>query len=77
MGGLLEREELLGLLEEAQREGGRLVFVGGEAGVGKTAVVREFCERSRAGPERRLREPRDPEPARAVRRHRRSCARAA
>jgi DNA-binding CsgD family transcriptional regulator/tetratricopeptide (TPR) repeat protein len=46
MAELLEREELLELLEEAQREGGRLVFVGGEAGVGKTALVRELGARS-------------------------------
>lgn len=48
MSGLLEREELLGLLDEARLEGGRLVFVGGEAGVGKTALIRELCARSRA-----------------------------
>jgi len=46
--GLLEREALLGLLAEARREGGRLVFVGGEAGVGKTSLVREFCGRADA-----------------------------
>ena len=48
MTGLLEREALLGLLAEARREGGRLVFVGGEAGVGKTSLVREFCGRADA-----------------------------
>jgi DNA-binding CsgD family transcriptional regulator len=42
---LLEREELLAQLEAARAEGGRLVFVGGEAGVGKTALVRAFAER--------------------------------
>ena len=43
---LLEREELLTQLAEARAAGGRLVFVGGEAGVGKTALVREFASRS-------------------------------
>ena len=45
MAALLERDELLARLEEARAEGGRLVFVGGEAGVGKTSLVREFTER--------------------------------
>jgi DNA-binding CsgD family transcriptional regulator len=41
---LLERDELL---EELAAAGvGRLVFVGGEAGVGKTSLVRAFCERT-------------------------------
>jgi DNA-binding CsgD family transcriptional regulator/tetratricopeptide (TPR) repeat protein len=44
---LLERESFLGALGEAQRQveggSGRLVFVTGEAGVGKTALVRGFC----------------------------------
>jgi tetratricopeptide (TPR) repeat protein len=44
---LLERESFLGALGEAQRQveggSGRLVFVTGEAGVGKTALVRRFC----------------------------------
>ena len=48
MTGLLEREALLDLLAEARREGGRLVFVGGEAGVGKTSLVRELCGRAEA-----------------------------
>ena len=39
---LLEREELLADLDAARLSGGRLVFVGGEAGVGKTALVRAF-----------------------------------
>jgi predicted ATPase len=39
---LLEREDQLGSLASAAAEGGRLVFVGGEAGVGKTALVRAF-----------------------------------
>jgi DNA-binding CsgD family transcriptional regulator/tetratricopeptide (TPR) repeat protein len=42
---LLEREDLLERLAEHHRAGGRLVFLGGEAGVGKTTVVREFTER--------------------------------
>ena len=37
---LLEREELLALLEHARSEGGRLVLLGGEAGVGKSSLVR-------------------------------------
>ena len=45
MAALLEREELLARLEDARGEGGRLVFVGGEAGVGKTALVRAFADR--------------------------------
>jgi DNA-binding CsgD family transcriptional regulator len=45
---LLEREELLALLEHARSEGGRLVFVGGEAGVGKTSLVRAFRARTSA-----------------------------
>ena len=44
---LLARESFLGALGEAQRQveggSGRLVFVTGEAGVGKTALVRNFC----------------------------------
>jgi len=39
---LLEREDLLAQLEAARVEGGRLLFVGGEAGVGKTSLVRAF-----------------------------------
>jgi len=45
MSDLLEREELLLQLESLAAEDGRLVFVGGEAGVGKTALVRAFAER--------------------------------
>ena len=45
---LLERETVLdGLLDslnEARKGHGRLVLVSGEAGVGKTAVVRSFCD---------------------------------
>jgi DNA-binding CsgD family transcriptional regulator len=46
---LLEREEHLDQLEEHLRLAaaghGRVVLVGGEAGVGKTALVDEFCRR--------------------------------
>jgi DNA-binding CsgD family transcriptional regulator len=46
---LLEREPLLTQLEEHLRLAaagqGRVVLVGGEAGVGKTALVDEFCRR--------------------------------
>jgi DNA-binding CsgD family transcriptional regulator/tetratricopeptide (TPR) repeat protein len=41
--GLIERDELLARLAGARDDGGRLVFVGGEAGVGKTALVRAFA----------------------------------
>ena len=44
MAELLERDDLLAQLETARAEGGRLVFVGGEAGVGKTSLVRTFAE---------------------------------
>lgn len=47
-GELLERKDQLGtlasLLEDASRDSGRLVFVGGEAGAGKTALIRAFCD---------------------------------
>jgi predicted ATPase len=42
---LLEREDLLDRLDDLRREGGRLVFVGGEAGVGKTSLVRALAQR--------------------------------
>ena len=46
---LLERDDALGVLEgayEAALAGsGRLVFVGGDAGIGKSALVREFTSR--------------------------------
>jgi DNA-binding CsgD family transcriptional regulator/tetratricopeptide (TPR) repeat protein len=45
MSELLEREDLLEQLEAARAAGGRLVFLGGEAGVGKTALVRAFAAR--------------------------------
>ena len=48
MAELLEREELLAQLEALRTEGGRLVFVGGEAGVGKTSLVRAFASDGRA-----------------------------
>src|SRR5262245_45381804 len=43
MSDLLERDELLAALAGSLDEGGRLVFVGGEAGVGKTTLVRSFA----------------------------------
>ena len=39
---LVERDSLVAQLADAWREGGRLLFIGGEAGVGKTALVRAF-----------------------------------
>ena len=46
--GLLERESLLATLRAAEDDAaagrGRLVLLGGEAGVGKTSVVRRFCD---------------------------------
>jgi len=45
---LLERDELLAQLrtayDEARAGSGRLVFVGGEAGVGKTSVAQRLCD---------------------------------
>ena len=44
---LLEREDASSVLvrafADARRGEGRLVFVSGEAGIGKTALVRAFC----------------------------------
>ena len=45
---MLERDDLLVALSAALQEGGRLVFVGGEAGVGKTTLVRAFADRAAA-----------------------------
>ena len=49
---LLEREQVLATLEAAFERAavgrGELVLVGGEAGVGKTALLRAFCEGRRA-----------------------------
>ena len=46
--GLLERAALLAQLDALLAEGGRMVFVGGEAGVGKTALVRAFAAAANA-----------------------------
>ena len=43
MSALLEREDLLARFDTLRADGGRLVFVGGEAGVGKTSLVRAFA----------------------------------
>jgi DNA-binding CsgD family transcriptional regulator len=49
---LLEREGAFGVLEgalaDARQGDGRIVFVAGDAGIGKSALVRGFCERSQA-----------------------------
>src|SRR5688500_2454314 len=45
MAALLERDDLLAELVSARAGGGRLLFGGGEAGVGKTALVRAFSDR--------------------------------
>ena len=46
---LLERDEQLAMLSEALNEArlgqGRIVLIGGEAGAGKTTLVRAFCRR--------------------------------
>src|SRR5947208_16030858 len=46
---LLEREDALATLDDALNAGtrsrqGRVVFVAGEAGAGKTALLQRFCE---------------------------------
>jgi predicted ATPase len=50
---LLEREEPLAALHAALADAaagrGRLVFVGGEAGVGQTSLIRRFCAELPAG----------------------------
>ena len=43
---ILERDDLLAVLEDELAAGGRFVFVGGEAGVGKTTLVRELAGRA-------------------------------
>ena len=45
---LLERASQLDALDTAFAAGGRLVLVAGEAGVGKTVLLRRFCERHAA-----------------------------
>src|SRR3954451_14716981 len=52
--GLLEREAELELLEErfaavSDSGAGRMLLIAGEAGIGKTALVRAFCELREAG----------------------------
>ena len=46
---LLERETALAELRECRREGGRIALVGGEAGVGKTALVTAFGDEVEGG----------------------------
>ena len=50
--GLFEREGALGALESALAEAsaghGKLVIVAGEAGVGKTSLIRRFCDEQRS-----------------------------
>ncbi|HEV2108123.1 MAG TPA: AAA family ATPase [Thermomicrobiales bacterium] len=49
---LLEREaqlaEMCALLDEATAGQGRVLFIGGEAGVGKSALIQWFCDLTRA-----------------------------
>src|SRR3954469_11897995 len=40
---LLEREDALAALARARREGGRVVLVAGEAGIGKTTLLTRFA----------------------------------
>jgi DNA-binding CsgD family transcriptional regulator len=48
---MLEREQCLAHLAEwlsaADQEGGRIALVAGEAGIGKTTLINEFCRRQR------------------------------
>ncbi len=76
-GALLERSAQLEALDERARRGrragrGRLVLVGGEAGVGKTALLRRVLRRAAARPDPlgRLRRAVHAAPARPARRHR-------
>ena len=75
--GLLERSAQLAALDEhlgaVRAQGrGRLVLIGGEAGIGKTSLVRAFCEEQRVDPGAvgRVRRAVHAASARAVRRHR-------
>ena len=81
VGGLLERSAQLDALAEhlaaVRAHGrGRLVLIAGEAGIGKTTLVRAFCDGARSirvalG---RLRRAVHAAPARPVRRHRRTSS---
>ena len=53
-GALLERDDsvaMLNALLARVRSKGRLVLVEGEAGVGKTALLRRFCDRPLRAPD--------------------------
>jgi predicted ATPase len=57
---LLEREPFLGSLEgflAGAREGRGCLVLGGEAGIGKTSLIRAFCDRHRRGPVRQAQPP--------------------
>jgi DNA-binding CsgD family transcriptional regulator/tetratricopeptide (TPR) repeat protein len=61
---LLERAPLLDELERrlaATAGGGRVVLLAGEAGIGKTSLVRQFAERQAGGTLQALRAPRGPD----------------
>jgi predicted ATPase len=47
---LLERTSLLDELADVLATGGRVVLVAGEAGIGKSALVRRFTERHSGRP---------------------------